>query len=489
MKISDYTKIALFFIVLGVSGAVYIVSSANGMSGFNTREYETVLSDATGLTTRSKIYMAGVAVGRVTKITLDENEAVLRVAFLKDIELREGAVISRKASSILGTSVLNLDPGSEQSPVVPPGGRLNSSKSTQDMNDALDTVQELGGQISQLLKDFQSTQLALRSVSLETFNSVAEKINSQTDEELERVSRILEATALFTEQMEHILSEGGISGTGPAGDIYTALANLRYITEEINQGRGNIGQAIYDDQFYRSLLASMQQIEIATGKLQTALDTINTVAVDAGEVINSAGVIVDKAAGLNVQVDASGTYLIQANQRQAEASLLLVPTSNDRWYRIGVSSAPDGYATRTVTETVDENGDLIPGRYRDTTETDYSAFLIDAEIARRFGILTLRGGLLENTGGIGLDIQPWRWVSVSGEVFDFKTGEKPNLRATVTVYPFFDPDSNKPWTWIYIKGGVNDSLNDSRDYFVGGGVRFTDTEVKGLIGLIPALNN
>ncbi|MDR2258311.1 MAG: MCE family protein, partial [Treponema sp.] len=74
-------------------------------------------------------------------------------------------------------------------------------------------------------------------------------------------------------------------------------------------------------------------------------------------------------------------------------------------------------------------------------------------------------------------------------VFNFRKGEKPNLRGTLTVYPFFDPDSNKPWNWIYLRGGVSNALVDDRDYFVGGGLRFTDTEIKGLVGLIPALNN
>jgi phospholipid/cholesterol/gamma-HCH transport system substrate-binding protein len=96
---------------------------------------------------------------------------------------------------------------------------------------------------------------------------------------------------------------------------------------------------------------------------------------------------------------------------------------------------------------------------------------------------------MENTAGIGLDFQPVKWVSVSGEVFNFQTGEKPNLRGTLTIYPFFDPDSDKPWNWLYLTGGIDNSLSDKRDYFFGGGIRFADREIKGLIGLIPALNN
>ncbi|MCL2067028.1 MAG: MlaD family protein [Treponema sp.] len=489
MTVSHYTKIALFFIVLGTAGSVYIISSANGMNDFNTIEYETVLADATGLSTRSKIYLAGVVVGRVKGIRLSENEAVLRIILMKNIQPREDAQISRKSSSILGTSILTLEPGSTSMPVIQPGGMVVSVRETGDINAVIDTVQDLGGQLSQILRDFQENQLALLSISLENFNSIAQKVNAQSDQELERVSRILESVALITERMERMLAQADNNGTGPAGDIYITLENIRMITDEIRQGRGNMGQAIYDDQLYEIILSAMQKIEVAVVKLQDTLDTINTVAASAGPVIESAGVIVDRAAGLGIQLDTTGSYMMSANQVQAGASIRLVPASNDRWYRIGVSSVPDGYSTRTVMETTTTDNSGTETVHEDITETKYSVFTVDAEIARRFNYLTIRGGVYENTAGLGLDIQPLRWASASAEVFNFKTGERPNLRGTLTVYPFFDPESDKPWNWVYLKGGINDSLNDSRDFFVGGGIRFSDREIKGLVGLVPVFNN
>jgi phospholipid/cholesterol/gamma-HCH transport system substrate-binding protein len=485
MNVSKYIKIALFFIVLGTAGSVYIIVSADGLSDFSTRNYEAVLSDATGLSTRSKIYLAGVAVGRVKAISLAENEAILKVAFLKNVQIREGSVLSRKASSILGTTVLTLEPGGEFNPVMPPGSRINTKKDTGDMSAVMGTVQDLGGQISQLLRDFQNNQLALLSISLETFNSIAKKVDNQSEAELERISRILESTASIVERMDRILAQAEYNETGPAADVYGTLENLRLITEEIRKGQGNVGQVIYDDRLYESILSAVQRIETTAAKLQTTLDTINSAAESAGRVIDSAGEIVDKAAGLGIQVDTSGSYNIMAGKVQAGASIRLNPASNDRWYRIGVASVPDGYSTRTIKETTDALGIRT---VKDTTETKFS-FAVDAELARQFGMFTIRGGLLENTAGLGIDIQPLRWVSVSGEIFNFKTGESPNLRGTITVYPFFDPDSDKPWNWIYLKGGITNSLSETRDFFIGGGVRFADREIKGLVGLVPVLNN
>ncbi|HCC38040.1 MAG TPA: MCE family protein [Treponema sp.] len=487
MNVSRYVKVALFFITLGTAGSAYIIISADGLSDFNTKSYEVTLADATGLSSRSKIYLAGVAVGRVRSITLTGNEARLQVSFLKNVEIREGARLSRKSSSILGTAVLNLEPGDETSPFIAAGGRISADRESSDITAALGTVQNLGEQISQVIKEFQENQLALLAISLENFNSITQKVNLQSDAEMARISRILESLAVVSERIAILTTpQAELENGGPMADVFGTLENIRGITDDIRRGQGNVGQALYDDKLYASLLVTMQQIEEAVGQLRTALDTINTVAHNAGHVVDNAGTIVERAVGMGMQVDTHGGYNVLAGQIQAGAALRLTPASNDRWYKIGVTSVPNGYSTRTITETLDASGDRV--KYEDATETKYS-FAINAEIARRYGFFTFRGGLFENTAGLGLDFQPFKWASLSGEVFDFKTGEKPNLRGTLTVYPFFDPDSDKPWNWIYLKGGIDNSLNSNRDYFIGGGIRFADREIKGLVGLLPAMNN
>jgi len=486
MTSASYIKIALFFLVLGTAGALYVILSVNGIGLLNTKTYEAVLNDATGLSTRSKVYLAGVAVGKVQGIELNGTEAHIKIILLKDVELRRDAVLSRKPSSLLGTSVLSLDPGTEYTPILPPGSLINSAPPSSDINVAMGMLQDLGGSLGLLVEEFRTNQMALLAVSLETFNSIARKIDDNFEAQLDRISRILESTALITETTERVMrnSEGNIGDS--FSDIREALANIRSITAEITTGQGNIGQAIYDERLYMSLLSIAEKTDAAAGRLDEALANISTLAQTADGVVTNAGEIVNKALGLGIQVDTNARYDINAETMRAAASIRIDPASNDRWYRIGVSSAPDGVASRTVKEVTDGSGNTIS--YEDTTETKYTV-VFDAELARRFGFLTIRGGLLESTAGIGMDLQPLKWISVSGELFNFQTGEIPNLRSSLTFYPFFDPDSDKPWNWIYIRGGINNTLNDNRDFFIGGGVRFADREVKGLVGLVPVFNN
>lgn len=454
MSIGRYAKIGAFFISLVVSGSAFVIKASDGFNALNTKKYEVVLDDASGLSTNSKVYLAGVPVGKIKSIDLSGSDAVLTVLFLRNVEIREGTTITRKPSSILGTSTLNLTPGAESAPIMNVGERIVSAPGKGDMNQIVGSANDLTLQAAGLLREFQENQMQLLAVSLQTFNSLAQKIDDRSEAEMERITRILESTARVTENLDRLLAERQGDLGASATELKASLENLRDITDEIKQGNGNIGKAIYDEQLYDTLVSTVQ----------------------------SADEIVQKVNGLAVQLDSDGKYDLLAGNFRGSASLRLEPQSKDRWYRIGVSSNPNGLAQRTVTET--SSGGSTSRE--ETIETTFNAS-VDAELARRVGAFTLRGGILENTAGFGLDFEPVKWLNLSGDIYDFRKGLAPNLRGTVTLYPFFDPESVKPWNWLYLRGGITAALDSRRDFFVGAGVRFTDDEIRGIVGLVPAI--
>ena len=469
-NMTRYVKIGLFFLSLGIAGTSYVVVSGDGFNGWNTKLYEVALQDASGLSTNSKVYLAGVPVGKIRQIDLEGDTALLRIAFLKDVVLRADSVITRQPSSLLGTSVLSLSPGTELTPIVEEGSRIRSAPSAGDYRTALTEATNIGKQVSVLIAEFQSRQLELLTVSLETFNAIARKVEERSDAELDRVSRVLESSALIAERMEALLRDRQGDVDASAADIRAALENIRAITEEVRSGRGNVGKSLYGEELYDSIMVTAAKAEEAAARLNSVLEgaerfanTADGAAANADKVIAQAGALVQKATGLGVQVDSGARWDLVGATGRAAASLRLEPAKGDRWYRIGIAS--------TVEDTEPAYG---------------TAF--DVELARRFGPLTLRGGMLESSAGMGLDLSPLPWLTLSAEAFGFSAG-LPNVRSTVTILPFFDPYSDKPWNWLYFRGGVTNALDGKRDFFLGGGLRFADEEVRGLIGLVPLLGN
>ena len=69
-------------------------------------------------------------------------------------------------------------------------------------------------------------------------------------------------------------------------------------------------------------------------------------------------------------------------------------------------------------------------------------------------------------------------LRISADLFDFSQDEYPRMRALMN-YEFLKH--------FYVSAGVDDVFNSSGfDWFVGGGIRFTDDDFKALMTIAPA---
>jgi len=477
MNLARYVKISVFVLGIGIGGTVYIIKAADGFSTFNTKLYEVELEDATGLYINSQVFMAGVPVGKIRKVDLQNGRALLKIAFFKDVEIRGDSRLSKQSSSLLGTSILALAPGTPETPILEAGARISAAPPAGDISAALATAGDLGAKIGAILEEFQGRHLELLAVSLQTINALGARINERSQAELDRVSRILESSALIAERLERLsrTREGDVDAS--LLEVRAALENIRQVAENVRKGEGTVGKAFTDEELYARVLSVAAKTEAAAEELGTALRSIDRLAANTERVVSDAGDIVAKANGLGVQVDVRSDYEFVQGRAVSGAAIRLDPRSGDRWYRLGVSGAPDGVKTTTTT--------TVDGNPSSTTVTAESGYYFDAELARIMGPLTLRGGLYENSAGFGFDLRPFPQLTISAELYDFGTASAPNLRSYLTVYPFFDPKGDKPWNWLYFRGGVRAALDERRDYFLGLGLRFADEEVRGLVGLVP----
>ena len=122
---------------------------------------------------------------------------------------------------------------------------------------------------------------------------------------------------------------------------------------------------------------------------------------------------------------------------------------------------------------------------REVRRTDKLQFTF--MFAKRYRDLVLRIGIKENTGGVGADLYLFRdRFSISVDVFDFMWASFPNQSGIPNVKLAFDvvPVKN-----VYFTVGSDDIVNSAvrREFtwFVGGGVWFTDNDIKWVLGGLP----
>lgn len=117
---------------LGLAGQLGVFSG--NMSGYTVR-----LKDAGGLVVGNSVRIAGVEVGRVKSIRLEDNRAVLEIAIDRAVQLYAADCAKPRPKSLLGEKYLHLDQGtSAAGDPIAPGSEILCTREMVDVGDALE---------------------------------------------------------------------------------------------------------------------------------------------------------------------------------------------------------------------------------------------------------------------------------------------------------------------------------------------------------------
>src|SRR5262249_10516293 len=126
------------------------------------------------------------------------------------------------------------------------------------------------------------------------------------------------------------------------------------------------------------------------------------------------------------------------------------------------------------------------------TVTSINSLKFSAEFAKRYYWATFRFGIIESSGGVGVDFHFWRdQLALKTDIFDFANQPLrwPPGRTSFQI-PFLQH--------LYLNAGIDDIFNRpvysqldnrvlaGRDFFLGAGIVFTDDDLKALIPVVPA---
>ena len=421
---SRLVKIGLFFLITAAGTVVYMMRTADRIVAKETYTVDVLMEDASGIFVDTNIRMAGVNVGKVRSITLSGGKAKLTLELSSDVELYEDARIVKSIESMLGVSALAIHPGVRQENPLRAGGMIRNSDSANMMDETFvgaanaateaallmserrKFLSEDGGyntlkEILATARDMTKTtsvlvekNLVILASALEDVAVITDRLSRSSGEDIDRLSAILKNTAAITERIDRLLAENdqGLSDTlagmrDGMARLNAALDDVRSVTAKINSGEGNVGKLVNDDRLYDKIVGISTQVE---------------------EYVNS-------TIGLDLQVAFQSDYLVDAADARSQFGLRLAPKGGAKYYSIGLVDTPRLSEKKVTTTTV------ITGSDPPASGTDYTVYeserkrelLINAQIARRFGLFTLRGGVIESTVGVGLDFQPASRVSLS----------------------------------------------------------------------------
>jgi len=138
MKKIDLELAVGLFIIAGILCLGYLSVKLGKMEIMGERGYEIygVFSNIGGLKVGSSIEIAGVNVGRVRSIVLDDYQARVVLNFPKELTIQEDAIASIKTRGLIGEKYIEISPGGSEK-VIKPGGRIRETQPAVDMEELI----------------------------------------------------------------------------------------------------------------------------------------------------------------------------------------------------------------------------------------------------------------------------------------------------------------------------------------------------------------
>ena len=121
------------FLVIGVL-CLAILSIRIARNEFSSGGYEiqAIFSNCSGLRSGSPIMIAGVEIGRVKQIALQDYEANITLTIQAGVILQKDAIASIKTKGMIGEKYIEITPGADSQP-IPAGGKLRDTQPAMDL--------------------------------------------------------------------------------------------------------------------------------------------------------------------------------------------------------------------------------------------------------------------------------------------------------------------------------------------------------------------
>jgi len=504
-------------LLVAVTLAVFILSLTffrkGGYTESDSYAVHAYFTDATGLSWKSRVQIAGIQIGEVSAIDLEGTRARLTIRVKNDVDVRSDACLTKTyPSALLPDALLQVFPGSPDRPslhTLPEKDReITCVRESASIQQLLDSMARITQDVQRLTGDLASTvggeKGSIREI-IENMAGLTRRLEVTVETNTGNINNILKNAEAFTADLRDL--------SGSEKDrIRKIFANVEELTAELKRVSQSVERLINGEPGApeggarggevargeaRGLKQSVDKINDSITKLNDLISTVkegrSTVGkllVDeklgrqVGDAVGGAADYIDRMLKLQLEMNMRAEWLFNQSAAKTYFGVRVLPRP-DKYYMLDIVSDPRGVDT-VKTETVTGS---TPSSTTTTTHEEKLTFSL--QLAKRYGPVAFRVGIIESSGGAGVD----------AHMFDDA------LTLSVSAYQFTRPQTSawpraKVWAnlrfakYFYVTAGADDFLNNwnhgrypggpefvwGRDVFAGGGISFTDDDLKLLLG-------
>ena len=430
-----------------------ITSNQSGFGQYVT--YRTIIKDASGIFPKTPIKVAGIAAGRITSIELQGNTALITFEILKQIQVTKNSKLRIKSVGFLGDKYLEIYVG--DSPELLAKLDFIDSEEAAGMETLIKDASEILVDVKTIVKSFKDSVAPEGQVSpiKKILADVSELVANTKEATLtlkrvmtgneEKLNAMIENLESFSYELSYQVDKNNPDSA--MADIKQVLANTKQMTADLNaiiadvkRGKGTVGKLLVEDEIADQVKDTLSSVQKLVGKA----DAIRT----------------ELSVFTGANTDGGG---------ESEVALRIFP-SPERYYHLGLTTSAIGPDTETITETTTNGNTVVQNK----KERERDTFRFNVQIGRRIQDFGVRGGLIESTGGLGLDYYLQNLgTKFSLEAYDYKKDKGANLRFITEL---------QVWNILYGRASFNDMGRKERNATIQAGLRFNDEDLKGLMG-------
>jgi len=477
-------KVGLFVALAGAAAYGiyrYVSPQVSGSGGYTVHAF---IHDATGLATHSRVTIAGIPVASLDAIKLENGEARLEVKVRNDVALYDNATLGKKSTSLLGESAVVLTPGTPDHHRLRDGDEIHVILQETTPGDLLEEVKQIADDVKQV-----TAQLA-RSVGTEQGGQNMKNILQNLADATDAVNRtVRENRETIRESLYNV--QQITRNANP--EIAKILENVRVVTQDVREmmatsqsptgQKGELREVVERlDRSSKSLESALGHVDSVAGRIDRGEGTIGKLTKDEQLVNEVQGVAegvndyVQNITRLQTIVGLRSDYNFLSNTIKTFVQLRLQP-KEDKYYLVEIINDPRGAVSLTQQD-VNTTNTTQPLKSTTYTITHSTGFVFSLEFAKRLGPFTGRFGIIESSGGAGLDIHLLQdRFEIQNDLFGFAEYFQPRYRVSLS-YEFIKH--------LWLLGGVDHVFDpeggaDGRDYFFGLQLRFTDDDLKTIL--------
>jgi phospholipid/cholesterol/gamma-HCH transport system substrate-binding protein len=283
-------KVGLFFLVALVLAGILIFKIEDLRFGKKAgKTVSIVFKDVAGLDNKAAVRVAGVRVGKVTRIKLIEGRAYVQVELDSDVDLRQGASAAIANLGLLGEKYLELIPGPIGAPTLPEDSVLTGNQAvsfdqvTKLAHDIELDVKEITGSLRGALggpEGEQTTRAIVANIEriTEELKVIVATNHENVDATIANFREFSGEMTRLADRIDALVAANSTNTTATVSNIkeiseklqHTA-DNLNAITDKVNTGKGTVGQLINSDETSRNLNDALLSVKEGVGTLNKTL--------------------------------------------------------------------------------------------------------------------------------------------------------------------------------------------------------------------------